>query len=66
MNGGVVVPGSGATSLGACLSGASRSTCVGSSNEGAMLQVSICVNNREVSSPLSKSRLEINATYVLA
>jgi hypothetical protein len=30
------VPGSGATSLGACLSGASRSTCVGSSREGAM------------------------------
>jgi hypothetical protein len=31
------VPGSGATSFGAFLSGASKSTCVGSSREGAML-----------------------------
>lgn len=31
------VPGSGATSVGATLRGASRSTCVGSSNEGAMI-----------------------------
>ena len=33
-------PGSGATSFGAALSGASKSTCTGSSREGAMM----CVN----------------------
>jgi 16S rRNA G966 N2-methylase RsmD len=31
------VPGSGATSFGAALRGASRSTCVGSSREGAIV-----------------------------
>ena len=35
----MIVPGSGATSLGAFLSGASRSTCVGSSREGAIAGV---------------------------
>lgn len=33
------VPGSGATSFGAALIGASKSTCVGSSNEGAILEI---------------------------
>jgi hypothetical protein len=38
--GGANVPGSGATSFGAALRGASKSTCTGSSSEGAMM----CVN----------------------
>jgi hypothetical protein len=42
---GRIVPGSGATSLGAALSGALKSTCTGSSSEGAIVcgGKSVCV-----------------------
>jgi hypothetical protein len=42
---GRIVPGSGATSLGAALSGALKSTCTGSSSEGAIVyaEARVCV-----------------------